>query len=218
MQARQGAAIKERGRACRRSAAIGTSSALLCASPDCHGPAGAPCGRPAPLSFQAPLAGRDHAYRDGTYGTAGETFRLSACSSFAFGEVFGCAGAGVQMETPDRAGTAAAGHPIDDSARRRPDDSTLADRFHADSRGNGAEALQPGPFRHGRNYTWPELMKRVWELDVLECPRCLGQMKIVAAIHSPDAIRKILDSMGLPSRAPPIAAAARTSSDPLQWS
>jgi hypothetical protein len=26
--------------------------------------------------------------------------------------------------------------------------------------------------RHGRNYTWAELMKRVWELDVLECPRC----------------------------------------------
>ena len=80
------------------------------------------------------------------------------------------------------------------------------------------EALQPGPFRHGRNYTWPELMKRVWELDVLECPRCRGRMKIVAAIHSPIAIPKILDSMGLPSRAPPIAAAARTSSDPLEWS
>ena len=80
------------------------------------------------------------------------------------------------------------------------------------------EALEPGPYRHGRHYTWAELMKRVWELDVLECPRCRGRMKIVAAIHSPNAIQKILNCLGLPSRAPPIAAAARPSSDPLEWS
>jgi hypothetical protein len=65
----------------------------------------------------------------------------------------------------------------------------------------------PGSRRHGRNYSWAELMKRVWFLDVLECPRCLGRMKIVAAIHSPAAIRKILDCLGLPSRAPPVAPA-----------
>jgi hypothetical protein len=35
----------------------------------------------------------------------------------------------------------------------------------------------------------------VWELDVLEC------------IHAPDTITKILDSLGLPSRAPPLAPA-----------
>ena len=29
---------------------------------------------------------------------------------------------------------------------------------------------------HGRNYTWAELMKRAWALDVLECPRCQGRM------------------------------------------
>ena len=33
-------------------------------------------------------------------------------------------------------------------------------------------------------------------------------MRILAAIHSPEAIRAILDCLGLPSRAPPIAAAA----------
>jgi hypothetical protein len=32
-------------------------------------------------------------------------------------------------------------------------------------------------------------MKRVWELDVLECPRCHGPMRLLAAIHSPDATR-----------------------------
>ena len=52
-------------------------------------------------------------------------------------------------------------------------------------------------------------MKRVWELDVLECPRCQGRMRILAAIHSPDAACRILDCLGLPSRAPPVASAVR---------
>jgi hypothetical protein len=49
-------------------------------------------------------------------------------------------------------------------------------------------------------------MRRVFALDVLECPRCFGRLRIVAAIHPPAAIRAILDCLGLPSRAPPIAA------------
>ena len=31
---------------------------------------------------------------------------------------------------------------------------------------------------------------------MLECPRCFGRMKIVAAIHSSEAIRKILICLG----------------------
>ena len=103
-----------------------------------------------------------------------------------------------------------------------PDTADATQRSRTDSTPTPAataqQALQPGPCRHGRNYTWAELMKRVWELDVLECPRCRGRMKIVAAINSPNAIQKILNCLGLPSRAPPIAAPARTSSDQLEWS
>ncbi len=73
---------------------------------------------------------------------------------------------------------------------------------------NGHKGAQPGPCRHGRNYTWAELMKRVWQLDVLACPRYLGRMKIVAAIHPPDATRKILECLRLPSRAPPASPAS----------
>jgi hypothetical protein len=58
-----------------------------------------------------------------------------------------------------------------------------------------------------RNYTWSELMKRVFLLDVLQCERCGGRMKILAAIHPPDTTGKILECLGLPSRAPPIAPA-----------
>ena len=59
------------------------------------------------------------------------------------------------------------------------------------------------------NYSWAELMRRVFAFDVLECDRCGGRMRIIAALHPPEAIRKILDCLGLPVRAPPIAPALR---------
>jgi hypothetical protein len=50
-------------------------------------------------------------------------------------------------------------------------------------------------------------MQRVCAVDVLACSRCHNRMRIVAAIHSAEAIRAILDCLGLPSRASPMAAA-----------
>ena len=58
-----------------------------------------------------------------------------------------------------------------------------------------------------RNYSWAQLMMRVFVLDVLSCPRCGGRMRILCAINSPTAIQKILGCLGLPTRAPPIAPA-----------
>src|SRR5438093_9582070 len=60
-----------------------------------------------------------------------------------------------------------------------------------------------------RNYTWSQLMARVFALDVLECPQCGSRMRILAAIQDPVVARKILDSLGLPSRPPPVAPARR---------
>ncbi len=62
---------------------------------------------------------------------------------------------------------------------------------------------------HARNYTWAQLMARIFALDVLECPRCGGRMRILAAIEDPSVAPKILDYLGLPSRPPPIAPARR---------
>jgi len=56
--------------------------------------------------------------------------------------------------------------------------------------------------KHGwrpRNYQWARLMARVFEFDVLACPRCGATMRILAAIDAPDAIRKILACLGLPT-------------------
>jgi hypothetical protein len=58
---------------------------------------------------------------------------------------------------------------------------------------------------HPRRYTWAELLKRVFEVDVLSCPRCGGRMRVLCAINLQPAIQKILACIGLPTRAPPIA-------------
>jgi len=68
-----------------------------------------------------------------------------------------------------------------------------------------------------RNYPWATLMSRVLELDVLACPRCGGRMRIVAASNPPDAIRKILACLGLPTRAPPIAPAVSDPDMAYEW-
>jgi len=57
-------------------------------------------------------------------------------------------------------------------------------------------------------------MARVFALDVLECPRCGSRMRILAAIEDPVVARKILDSLGLPSRPPPVAPARRNPHSP----
>ena len=38
--------------------------------------------------------------------------------------------------------------------------------------------------RQPRNYSWAQLMMRVYALDVLSCPRCGGRMRILCAINS----------------------------------
>jgi hypothetical protein len=67
--------------------------------------------------------------------------------------------------------------------------------------------LQDKGSSRARNYSWAELMRRVFSIDVLECPRCQGRMRVLCATHPPQAVQKILDCLGLPSRAPPIAPA-----------
>ena len=55
---------------------------------------------------------------------------------------------------------------------------------------------------------WAALIKRVWQVDPLLCPRCGSTMKIVSFIEAtqPDVIDRILTHCGLPEeppRAPP---------------
>jgi hypothetical protein len=56
-----------------------------------------------------------------------------------------------------------------------------------------------------RRLAWSELLRRVFAVDVLACPRCGGRMRLLAAIHPPDATQAILGCLELPARAPPAA-------------
>jgi hypothetical protein len=66
----------------------------------------------------------------------------------------------------------------------------------------GNEAAIPRP----RRLAWAELLKRVFAIDVLACPRCGGRTRVLSVPPPPDAARAILQCLGLESRAPPTVA------------
>ena len=78
---------------------------------------------------------------------------------------------------------------------------------HTESCGHRDSSEKEKP--HARNYSWSQLMARIFAVDVLECPRCGGRICILAAIEDPAVARKILDCLGLSSRPPPVAPARR---------
>ena len=49
--------------------------------------------------------------------------------------------------------------------------------------------------------SWARLLKRVFDIE--HCLLCGGELKIIAAIQETSIIAKILDHLGLPTRAPP---------------
>jgi hypothetical protein len=60
---------------------------------------------------------------------------------------------------------------------------------------------------------WARLIRKVYEADPLECPKCKGPMRVIALIEDPGVIRRILEHLGLwaplaTERSPPLGAAA----------
>ncbi len=68
------------------------------------------------------------------------------------------------------------------------------------------EERSPAPPRR-KNYTWSQLLRRVFDIDVSICELCGGPVKIIAAIEDPTTVQKILDHLALPSKPPPISPA-----------
>ena len=59
-----------------------------------------------------------------------------------------------------------------------------------------------------RHVAWATLLRRVFEIDVLACPRCGGRLRVLVTLEEPAVVRKILTHVGLPAapvtpRAPP---------------
>jgi hypothetical protein len=49
---------------------------------------------------------------------------------------------------------------------------------------------------------WAALIRLVYEVDPLKCPKCGGMMKVISFIEQDDVIEKILKHTGLWSEAP----------------
>jgi hypothetical protein len=101
---------------------------------------------------------------------------------------------------------------------RQPEHPADRDRAAAACAATQPPLPAPGePAQRPRRLPWAELLRRVFAVDVLECPSCGGRMRLLAAIQPPDVTRAILDCLELPSRAPPTAAAVPESDAAEGW-
>jgi hypothetical protein len=72
----------------------------------------------------------------------------------------------------------------------------------ADSAAPGVSEPQGEAPGTPRSWTWADLMRRAFELEVLACPRCGSRMRVIATIEDPRVIRQILAHLGLPTEGP----------------
>ena len=49
----------------------------------------------------------------------------------------------------------------------------------------------------GLNKSWARLIQKIYEVDPLVCPKCQGEMKIIAFIEDYKVVKKILDYVGI---------------------
>ena len=94
------------------------------------------------------------------------------------------------------------------TAARLPGEEETASDVRPSAPLRRTNALVPEPTKSPRRrtyYSWSELLQRVLEIDAQVCGRCGDRMQILGVVESPDAIRAILTTLDLPSRAPPSA-------------
>jgi hypothetical protein len=68
--------------------------------------------------------------------------------------------------------------------------------------------------RRRRHLPWAQLLRRVFFLDALTCPRCDAAMLVLALLSEPEVVRKILLHLDLPADVP-APAPARCTGEPL---
>jgi hypothetical protein len=67
-----------------------------------------------------------------------------------------------------------------------------------------------------RRMAWADLLQRVFEVDALRCPDCGDRMRVLSAITDPAVAARILECVGMPSRAPPLGVVAHSSREPFE--
>ena len=85
-------------------------------------------------------------------------------------------------------------------------------RYSCRRRGERAKLSPPPPAEEQENdyrqefrkSSWAACIKRVYEIDPLECPKCKSQMRIIAFIQDAHSIKDIMKAQGIPDfQAPP---------------
>jgi hypothetical protein len=59
------------------------------------------------------------------------------------------------------------------------------------------------PKRAGTYRPWADLLMRTFGIDVLECPKGCGRMKLLAMITDPASVKRYLAAIGEPVDVPP---------------
>jgi len=57
--------------------------------------------------------------------------------------------------------------------------------------------IEGDQYNKGANKSWARLIQKIYEVDPLICPKCGGQMRIIAFIEDYGVVRKILDYLGI---------------------
>jgi Putative transposase/Transposase zinc-binding domain len=58
-----------------------------------------------------------------------------------------------------------------------------------------------------RRLPWADLLRRTWEIDVLQCTFCGGRMKVVAVVTDRAEVARLCQNLGEPAEPPPVAPA-----------
>ena len=53
---------------------------------------------------------------------------------------------------------------------------------------------------------WSTLMRRTFDVDVLECPKCASRLRVLAIVDSPDLALQVLAELGIARAPPPLPA------------
>ena len=57
--------------------------------------------------------------------------------------------------------------------------------------------IEDDGYTKGANKSWARLIKKIYEVDPLVCPKCGGNMRIIAFIEDYNMVKKILDYLGI---------------------
>ena len=61
--------------------------------------------------------------------------------------------------------------------------------------------------------TWAHLLRRSHDIDVLDCPKCHGRLRLMSVLRDKVQVRRVLRHFGKPTEPPPRAKARDPAAD-----